>query len=147
MRFPWNWWQFGNATSSGWLSRLGGSRLPAPGGVEKRALGVESICLDQNVLEIKLAEQGFEHRPLVVLAGGVAGLADRHAQVCRIQRHLGDECRAATGCGLDRASQGLAVTDQLNEICCTTGDLGHGPVADRSAESRHVHLAEEVVEG
>jgi hypothetical protein len=40
----------------------------------------------------------------VVLAGGVAGLADRHAQGCRIQRHLGNEWRAAIGCGLDRAS-------------------------------------------
>ena len=65
---------------------------------------MERICLDQNVLEITLAEQGFEHRPLVVLAGGVAGLADRHAQGCRIQRHLGNEWRAAIGCGLDRAS-------------------------------------------
>ena len=83
----------------------------------------------------------------MVLAGDVAGLADRHAQGCRIQRHLGNECRAATGYGLDRASQGLAVTDQLIEIRCTTGVLGDRPVADRSAESRHVHLAEEVAEG
>jgi hypothetical protein len=108
---------------------------------------VERICLNQNALEIQLAEELFEHRPLVVLAGGIAGLADRHAQGCRIQRHLGNECRAAASRGLDRASQGLAVTHQLIEIRCTTRDLGDRPVADRSAESRHVHLAEEVAEG
>jgi hypothetical protein len=55
-------------------------------------LGLEPIWLDQNALEIKLDEQGFEHRPLVVVSGGVAGLADRYAQCCRLQRHLGDEC-------------------------------------------------------
>ena len=49
------------------------------GGVEKLSLVVERIYLDQNALEIKLAEQGFEHRPVVVLADGVSGLADRHA--------------------------------------------------------------------
>jgi hypothetical protein len=108
---------------------------------------VESIGLDQNALKIQLTEEGFEHRPLVVLAGGVAGLADRHTQGCRIQRHLGNECRTPTGGGLDRASQRLAVTDELLEIGCTTWDLCDRPVADGSAESRHVHLVEEVAEG
>ena len=84
---------------------------------------------------------------LAVLCGGVAGLADRHAQGCRIQRHLGNECRTATGCGFDRASQGLAVTHHLIEIRCTIGYLGDGPVPDWSAESRYVHLAEELAEG
>jgi len=36
--------------------------------------------LDQHPLQIQLAEQRFEHCPLMVFAGGVAGLADRHAQ-------------------------------------------------------------------
>lgn len=36
---------------------------------------------------------------------------------------------------------------QLIEIRCTTGDLGDRPALNRSAESRHVHLAEEVAEG
>lgn len=40
---------------------------------------MECICLDQNALEIQLAEQRFEHRPLVVLDDGEAGLADRYA--------------------------------------------------------------------
>jgi hypothetical protein len=48
---------------------------PAPGGVEKRLLGMQGIRLDQNALEIQLSEELFEHRPLVVFAGGVAGLA------------------------------------------------------------------------
>ena len=60
-----------------------GSRPPAPGGVEKRILSMQGIRLDQNALEIQLSEKllllrrslGLEHRPLVVLAGGVAGLA------------------------------------------------------------------------
>ncbi|MEB3318194.1 MAG: hypothetical protein VKO39_08675 [Cyanobacteriota bacterium] len=105
--------------------------------LKKRSLGVERICLDQNALEIQLPEQRFEHRPLVVIA----------ARGCRIQRHLGNECRTTNGCGLDRASQGLAVTHQRIEIRCTTGDLIDRPVSNRSAESRHVHLAEEVAEG
>ena len=43
------------------------------------------------------------HRPLVVLTGGVAGLIDRHAQGCRVDRHLGNDRRPTTGGGLDRA--------------------------------------------
>ena len=89
--------------------------------------------LDQHALQIQRAKQLPEHRPLVVLPGGVAGLADRHAQSCGVKRHLGNESRAATVGGLDRAPQGLAVTDQLVEIRCTTVDLGDRPVTDRGA--------------
>ena len=63
------------AASSGWLSLSARSRPPAPGGVEKRFLGVERIRLDQHTAKIELAEQLFEHRPLMVFAGGVASLA------------------------------------------------------------------------
>jgi len=111
---------------------------------------VQRICLDHHAFEIQFSEELFENRPFVVLACGLAGLADRHAQGCRIQRHLGNECRTATGGGLDRASQGLAVTHELIKIRCTTWDLGDRSVqfsSDRSAESCHVHLAEEVTEG
>ena len=51
---------------------------------------MQRICLDQNALKSQLSKELFEHRPLVVLAGGVAGLADRNAQGCRIQRYLGN---------------------------------------------------------
>ena len=68
---------------------------------------MERIGLDQNALKIELA-------------GGVAGLADGAAQGCGVQRHLGNECRPPTGGGHDRASQRLAVTDELLEIGCTT---------------------------
>ena len=125
----------------------GGSRLPAPGGVEKRSLGVERICLDQHAFETQLAEELFDHRPLVVIAGGVAGLADGYAQGGGVERHLGNECRTATGGGLDRAPQRLSIIHQLIKIGCTTWDLGDRPVPDRSAESCHVHQAEEVAEG
>ncbi len=50
----------------------------APGAVEKRALGVEGVGLDQDPLKIQITEQLPEHRPLMVFAGGVAGLADCH---------------------------------------------------------------------
>lgn len=53
----------------------GGSRPLAPAAVEKRFLGVERVSLDENTLKIQLAEQLPEHCPLVVFAGGVAGLA------------------------------------------------------------------------
>jgi hypothetical protein len=77
---------------------------------------MERIRLDEHALKIQLAEQLPQHRPLVVFAGGVASLADRHTERGRIQRDLGNERRATTGCGLNRASQGLAVTNPLIEI-------------------------------
>jgi hypothetical protein len=43
-------------------------------------LGVQRICLDQHPLQIELAHQLLEDRPLVVLAGGLADLTDRNAQ-------------------------------------------------------------------
>ena len=46
---------------------------PAPGGVEKRTLGMDLVCLDERALEIELSQELFEHRPLVVAAGGIAG--------------------------------------------------------------------------
>ena len=50
------------------------------------------------------------------------------------------------GRGLNRAPQGLTVTHQLIEIRGTTRDLGDRPVANRSAQRRHVHLVEDVAE-
>lgn len=41
---------------------------------------MKRIRLDQHALEIQLAEQLPQHRPLVVVAGGVASLADGHAK-------------------------------------------------------------------
>jgi hypothetical protein len=60
---------------------------------------MKRIRLDENALQIQLAEQLTQHQPLVVAAGGVAGLADRHAQSGRIQRDLGNECRATPAVG------------------------------------------------
>ena len=107
---------------------------------------MECVCLDEHAFQIQLANQLPENRPLVVARGGVAGLADRHAQSGRIQRDLGNECGTSAGRGLHRASQGLANTHQLIEIRCTTWDLGDRPVTDRSAQGCHVHLMEEVAE-
>ena len=132
----------------------GGSRPPAPAAVEKRFLGVERVSLDENTLKIQLAEQLSEHCPLMVFAGGVAGLAvavrllrsSTPPQGSRIQRDLGNKRGTPAGRGLIRAPQGLTVTHQLIEIRCTTKDLGDRPVANRSAQRRHVHLVEEVAE-
>ena len=77
---------------------------------------MERIRLDQHTLEIQLAEQLPQHRPLVVFAGGVAGLADRHTEGGGVQGDLGNERGAPAGCGLDRTPQGFAVTHQLVEI-------------------------------
>ncbi len=63
---------------------------------KERLLGVERVGLDQHTVQVKFAEQLPEHRPLVVLTGGIAGLADGHSQGGRVQRHLGNERRAAT---------------------------------------------------
>jgi hypothetical protein len=53
---------------------------------------MQGIRLDENALEIQLAEQLPKFRPLMVFAGGVAGLDDGYAQRYRIQRLLDDEC-------------------------------------------------------
>ncbi len=83
----------------------------------------------------------------MVFTCGVATLSDRHTQSCGVQRHLGDECRTATTGGLDRTSQGLAVTDQLIENRCPTWDLSDCPVTDGGADGIDIHLQEEVTEG
>ena len=44
---------------------------------------MERDRLDENALQIQLTEQLPQHRPLVVLTDGVAGLTDRHAEGCR----------------------------------------------------------------
>ena len=108
---------------------------------------MQGIRLDQHALQIQLPKQLPEHRPLVVLAGGAAGLADGYAQGGGVERHLGNERGAAASRGLDRATQRLAVADQLIKIRCATRDLGDRPVTDRGAQGRHFHLSEEVPKG
>ncbi len=87
-----------------------------------------------------------QHRPLVFLSGGVAGLADGHTEGGGVQRELGNERGAPAGGGLDRTPQGFAVTHQLIETCCATRDLGDRPVTDRGAQGWHAHLLEDVAE-
>ena len=105
---------------------------------------MERVSLNKNALQIQFAKELPEYRPLMVFAGGVAGLADRHAQSSGVERDLGNERGTAAGSGLDRASQGLAVADQLIEIGCATRDLGDRPVPDSGAECSHIQLAKEV---
>ena len=108
---------------------------------------MQRIRLDEHALEIQLAQELLEDGTLMVLTRGVAGLGDRHAQGGGVQRHLGDESRAPTGGGFDRASQGLAVTHQLIKIGCTTWDLSDRPVPDGGADGSDVHVEEEVAKG
>ena len=108
---------------------------------------MERVRPDQHALQIQLAKELPQHRPLLVLTSGVAGLTDRHAKGGGVRRDLGNERRPASGGGLDRAPQGLAVTHQLIEIRCTAWDLGDRQVTDGSTQGRHIHLVEEVAEG
>ena len=62
---------------------------------------MERVRLDENALQIQLTEQLPQHRPLVVFAGGLAGLADCYTEGNRIQRDLGNERGAPAGGGLD----------------------------------------------
>ncbi len=107
---------------------------------------MQGIRLDQHTLQIQLAEELLEHSPLMVFARGIAGLSDRHAKGGGVQRDLGNEGRTAAAGRLNGAPQGLAVTHQLVEIRCAAWDLCNGPVTDRSAQFRHIHLQEEVAE-
>ncbi len=107
---------------------------------------MERVRLDEHALEIQLAEELPQHRPLVVFAGGVAGLADCYTEGGRIQRDLGNESGTPAGRGLDRTPLGFAVTHQLVEIRRATWDLGDRPVTDGRAQACHVHLLEEVAE-
>ena len=105
---------------------------------------MKRVRLDQNALQIQFAKQLPQHRPLMVFAGGVAGLTDRHAQSGRVQRDLGNERGPSAGGGLNGAPQRLAVTHQLVKILCATWDLGDRTVTDRRTQGRHIHLVEEV---
>jgi hypothetical protein len=107
---------------------------------------MERIRLDEIALQIHVAEQLPEHRPLVVAGGGVAGLTDRHAQGGGVEGDLGNERRATTGCGLNGTPQGLAITNQLIRISCSAWDLSNRPVTDRTKERCHADLVEEVAE-
>ena len=66
---------------------------------------MERIRLDENALEIQLPKQLLEHRTLVVVTCGVAGLSDRYSQGCGVQRHLGDERRTAAASWLNGAPE------------------------------------------
>ena len=94
---------------------------------------MERVRLDQHALKIQLAKELSQHRPLVVLTSGVAGLTNGYAQCSGVQRDLGNERRPASGGGLDGAPERLAVTDQLVEIACAAGDLSDRPVTNGSA--------------
>ena len=110
---------------------------------------MERVRLNQQALQIQFAEQLPQHCPLMVYAGGIAGiagLADGYAQCSGVQRDLSNERRPPTGGGLNGAPKRLAVTHQLIEISCPTRDLGDRPVTDFSTQGRHIHLAEEVAE-
>ena len=45
-------------------------------------MGVQRVGLDEDAVEIELAQQLSQDPALVVVAGGVAGLGDRQAQRC-----------------------------------------------------------------
>ena len=108
---------------------------------------MERFCLDRDAIKIQLPKQLLKHGTPVILAYGVAGLSDGHAQGCRVERHLSDERRTAADDGLDRASESFAIKDQLIKIVCTTWDLSDHPVTDGGADGSDIHLQKEVAEG
>jgi len=58
---------------------------------------VQRIGLAQHTLKLQGAEQGFQGRALVGFTGVKGGLRDRHTQLPRIERDLGDKPRCAIG--------------------------------------------------
>ena len=175
--FPGTGIRSGDAASSDCLLPSARSRPPAPGAAEKHPQvwrATPSLregfpngegCayrLDENALQINLAEQLPQHRPLMVFANGVAGLAvalrllrSSWPAPGQLNTASPGQCRrsrpeairgSATGRGLNRAPQGLAITDQLVEIACPTWDLSNCPVPDCGAQGSHVNLPKEVAE-
>lgn len=71
-------------------------------------------------------------------------MRDRHARASGVQRYLGNECKSLAGGGLDRPTQGPAVTHQLIEINCNIWDLSDRLVPDGAANGGDGHLQEEV---
>lgn len=108
---------------------------------------MQGIRLEEQALQIQLAQQLFEHSPFMVFPGGIARLADRQAQRRRVARYLGNKRRLATCCGFDRAAQGSTIEDELVETLCANGDSGDSPIMDGCAEGRDTHLVEEGAEG
>jgi hypothetical protein len=93
---------------------------------------VQRIHLDQHTLELQGAEQGCQGRALVGFAGIKGCLRDRHTQLPRIERDLGDNPRCAIGAiGLrGRTPQGFAITDPLIKILVLISDLSDHPLPE-----------------
>ena len=76
---------------------------------------MQGIRLDEQALQIQLAEQLFELSLLVVFLVDIAGLTDCQTQRHRVEHYMGNERRPATCCGFDRAAQGFTLADELVE--------------------------------
>ena len=51
---------------------------------------MECVRLDENALEIQLAKQLPQHRPLVAFVGVIAGLGNRRPEHLGLKGHLGN---------------------------------------------------------
>ena len=110
---------------------------------------MQGIGLDQNAVELKVAEQGFEGSALVGFTRVKGGLGDRHAQFPGVDRHLGDKPRSAVDAiGLrGRAPQGFAITDQLLEILVLNSDLNQHPLPEQPKELLQFHPLKQIEKG
>ena len=71
-------------------------------------LRVQGIRLDQHTLQLQLPKQLPQHCLLIVLAGGMVKLTDRHAQGCGVRLYLSHQRRATTAVGLIEPRRVLA---------------------------------------
>ena len=76
-------------------------------------------------------------------------LGDRHPELPGIERDLSDKPRCTIGAiGLrGRASQSLAITDQLVEILVLTCDLSEHPLPQQGEQLLKLHPFKQVEEG
>jgi hypothetical protein len=88
-----------------------------------------------------LSKVFFEGRALVGFAGVKGVLRDRHTQLPRIERDLGDKPRCAIrAIGLrGRAPQCFAITDQLIKILVLICDLSDCPLPEQPEERLELH--------
>ncbi len=110
---------------------------------------MQRIRLDHHTLELQGTEQGLEGRALVGFAGVKQGLGNRHTELPRIERDLGNKPSCSIGIIglLGRAPQDFAIIDQLIEILVLISDPGNHQLPEQPEKRLEVHPLKQIKKG